>query len=99
MTAFLDLSQVYGSEEKLALYLRDLENDDGLLRVNTQFKDNGRDLLPFNPLQVSMCATRRRVTNDNNATEVPCFIAGKSFLKITHFNNMMHLLMSAVEAI
>ncbi|XP_041816212.1 eosinophil peroxidase isoform X1 [Chelmon rostratus] len=76
LTAFLDLSQVYGSEDKLAQYLRNLESNDGLLRVNTEFKDNGRELLPFHPLQVNMCATRKRVTNDTNAREVPCFIAG-----------------------
>lgn len=76
LTAFLDLGQVYGSEEKLALSLRDLKNDGGLMRVNTEFRDNGRELLPFHPLQVQMCATRRRVTNDTNAKEVPCFIAG-----------------------
>uniref|UniRef100_A0A4W6C7H9 Myeloid-specific peroxidase n=1 Tax=Lates calcarifer TaxID=8187 RepID=A0A4W6C7H9_LATCA len=76
LTAFLDLGQVYGSEEKLALFLRDLKNDGGLMRVNTEFRDNGRELLPFHPLQVQMCATRRRVTNDTNAKEVPCFIAG-----------------------
>ncbi|TNM91909.1 hypothetical protein fugu_018921 [Takifugu bimaculatus] len=76
LTAFLDLSQVYGSEEKLALYLRDLTNDGGLLRVNPEFRDNGRELLPFHPLNVNMCATRKRVTNDTNAREVPCFIAG-----------------------
>nr|XP_057912936.1 eosinophil peroxidase [Doryrhamphus excisus]XP_057912946.1 eosinophil peroxidase [Doryrhamphus excisus] len=75
LTAFLDLGQVYGSEEKLALSLRDL-NSEGLLRVNSEFRDNGRELLPFHPLQVKMCATRRRVTNDTNAREVPCFIAG-----------------------
>ncbi|KAM9841489.1 eosinophil peroxidase [Aulostomus maculatus] len=76
LTAFLDLGQVYGSEEKLALSLRDLSNDNGLLLVNSEFRDNGRELLPFHPLQVNMCATRRRVTNDTNAREVPCFIAG-----------------------
>ncbi|XP_028273018.1 eosinophil peroxidase [Parambassis ranga] len=76
LTAFLDLGQVYGSEEKLALNLRNLSSDSGLLRVNTQFRDNGRELLPFHPLQVQMCATRRRVTNNTNAREVPCFIAG-----------------------
>ncbi|XP_037122440.1 eosinophil peroxidase isoform X1 [Syngnathus acus] len=75
LTAFLDLSQVYGSEPKLALSLRDL-NSDGLMRVNDRFTDNGRELLPFHPLQVNMCATRKRVTNDPNATEVPCFIGG-----------------------
>ncbi|CAG5867394.1 unnamed protein product [Menidia menidia] len=76
LTAFLDLGQVYGSEEKLALYLRNLSSDDGLLRVNTNFTDSGRELLPFHPMQVQMCATRRRITNDTNAKEVPCFIAG-----------------------
>ncbi|XP_023262245.1 eosinophil peroxidase-like [Seriola lalandi dorsalis] len=76
LTAFLDLGQVYGSEEKLARDLRDLTNNNGLLRVNTEFRDNGRELLPFHPMQVQMCATRRRITNDTNAREVPCFIAG-----------------------
>ncbi|XP_026029758.1 eosinophil peroxidase [Astatotilapia calliptera] len=76
LTAFLDLSQVYGSEDKLALTLRNLTDDGGLLRVNTEFRDNGRELLPFHSLQVQMCATRKRVTNDTNAREIPCFIAG-----------------------
>ncbi|XP_072311495.1 eosinophil peroxidase [Eucyclogobius newberryi] len=76
LTAFLDLGQVYGSEEKLALFLRDTENEGGLMRVNTNFKDSGRELLPFTNLEMNMCATRKRVTNDTNATEVPCFIAG-----------------------
>nr|QCY41338.1 myeloperoxidase [Channa argus] len=76
LTAFLDLSQVYGSEEKLARSLRDLKSDGGLMLVNSEFRDNGRELLPFHPLQVRMCATRKNVTNDTNAKEVPCFIAG-----------------------
>ncbi|XP_024918295.1 eosinophil peroxidase [Cynoglossus semilaevis] len=76
LTSFLDLSQVYGSEEKLALKLRDLQNDGGLLRVNTEFRDNGRELLPFSNSRENSCATRRRITNDPNAQEVPCFIAG-----------------------
>uniref|UniRef100_A0A3P9H2K3 Myeloid-specific peroxidase n=1 Tax=Oryzias latipes TaxID=8090 RepID=A0A3P9H2K3_ORYLA len=32
--------------------------DAGLMRVNTEFRDNGRELLPFHPMQVQMCATR-----------------------------------------
>ncbi|KAM6902517.1 eosinophil peroxidase [Xenentodon cancila] len=76
LTAFLDLGQVYGSEEKLALDLRNLSSDAGLLRVNTEFRDNGRELLPFHSLQVQMCATRRKITNETTAREVPCFIAG-----------------------
>lgn len=76
LTAFLDLGQLYGSEEKLALFLRDLENDGGLMRVNTRFRDSGRELLPFTNAVNNMCSTRKRVTNDPNAIEVPCFIAG-----------------------
>ncbi|XP_019938121.2 eosinophil peroxidase isoform X2 [Paralichthys olivaceus] len=76
LTAFLDLSQVYGSGDKLARDLRNLTNNDGLLRVNTNFTDNGRELLPFSPLKAEMCATRKRATNDTNAREVPCFLAG-----------------------
>uniref|UniRef100_A0AAZ3RCG4 Myeloid-specific peroxidase n=1 Tax=Oncorhynchus tshawytscha TaxID=74940 RepID=A0AAZ3RCG4_ONCTS len=76
LTAFLDLGQVYGSEEGLARDLRDLTNDGGLLRVNKQFTDNGRELLPFTKVTGNMCATRQRVTNQTNAKEVPCFIAG-----------------------
>ncbi|XP_033951148.1 eosinophil peroxidase [Pseudochaenichthys georgianus] len=76
VTAFLDLGQVYGSEELLAKYLRDPDSDGGLLRVNTEFRDIRRELLPFHPMQANMCATRRRVTNDTNAREVPCFLAG-----------------------
>ncbi|KAF3848070.1 hypothetical protein F7725_021098 [Dissostichus mawsoni] len=56
LTAFLDLGQVYGSEEQLAKSLRDPDSDGGLLRVNTEFRDNRRELLPFNPMQVNMCA-------------------------------------------
>uniref|UniRef100_A0A3P8YWF0 Myeloid-specific peroxidase n=1 Tax=Esox lucius TaxID=8010 RepID=A0A3P8YWF0_ESOLU len=78
LTAFLDLGQVYGSEEGLALLLRDLTNDGGLLRVNTEFTDNGRELLPFVKMKENMCATRQRITNETNAREVPCFIAGDS---------------------
>ncbi|KAM9820149.1 eosinophil peroxidase [Neosynchiropus ocellatus] len=78
LTSFLDLSQVYGSEEKLALSLRDLSTDEGLMLVNSEFTDNGRELLPFHPLQVNMCATRGRITNNTDAMEVPCFIAGDS---------------------
>ena len=76
LTAFLDLGQLYGSEEKLALFLRNLTSDGGLMRVNDKFRDNGRELLPFSPMMPEMCATRKRVTNDSKAQEVPCFIAG-----------------------
>ena len=76
LTAFLDLGQVYGSEEQLALDLRNLTSDGGLLRVNDKFKDNGRELLPFSPMLPEMCATRKNITKDSNAQEVPCFLGG-----------------------
>lgn len=81
------MSQVYGSEDSLARNLRDLTNDEGLMRVNTEFKDNGRELLPFNPMQARMCATRRRVTNDTNAKEVNCSFTGQSCLNNYELNN------------
>ncbi|XP_016110955.1 eosinophil peroxidase-like [Sinocyclocheilus grahami] len=76
LTAFLDAGQVYGSEDGLAKELRDLTNDGGLLRVNDQFLDNGREHLPFSNLKSKMCATRQKILNDTTLTEVPCFIAG-----------------------
>ncbi|KAI5099534.1 eosinophil peroxidase isoform 2 precursor [Silurus meridionalis] len=76
LTAYLDAGQLYGSEEKLALELRDLSNDGGLMRVNDRFKDNGRELLPFTKLNTNMCATRNRILNTTGQQEVPCFIAG-----------------------
>lgn len=77
LTAFLDAGQVYGAEDGLAKELRDLTNDGGLLRVNNQFQDNGREHLPFTNVESQMCATRRKTLNDTTLTEVPCFIAGQ----------------------
>ncbi|XP_051540923.1 eosinophil peroxidase-like [Myxocyprinus asiaticus] len=76
LTAFLDAGQVYGTEDGLAKELRDLTNDGGLLRVNNQFLDNGQEHLPFTNVQSKICATRGKILNDTNLTEVPCFIAG-----------------------
>ncbi|XP_039531388.1 eosinophil peroxidase-like isoform X3 [Pimephales promelas] len=76
LTAFLDAGQVYGAEDGLAKGLRDLTNDGGLLRVNDQFQDNGREHLPFTSVKSNMCATRGKILNDTTLIEVPCFIAG-----------------------
>ncbi|XP_068594955.1 eosinophil peroxidase-like isoform X1 [Brachionichthys hirsutus] len=76
LTAFIDASQVYGSDEEKARSLRDLSSREGLLRVNTMYNDNGRELLPFVNLDTNMCATRAAITNDSNAREVPCFVSG-----------------------
>ncbi|XP_070821340.1 eosinophil peroxidase-like isoform X2 [Chaetodon trifascialis] len=76
LTAFIDVGQVYGADDTKAIFLRDLSSNEGLLRVNTKFTDNGRELLPFSNMSVNMCATRAHITNDVNAQEVPCFVAG-----------------------
>ncbi|XP_074526405.1 eosinophil peroxidase-like [Halichoeres trimaculatus] len=76
LTAFIDLGQVYGSDDAKARFLRNLTTDQGLLRVNTEFTDRGRELLPFTNMGANMCATRARITNDVSVEEVPCFLAG-----------------------
>uniref|UniRef100_A0A8D0CUP0 Eosinophil peroxidase n=1 Tax=Sander lucioperca TaxID=283035 RepID=A0A8D0CUP0_SANLU len=76
LTAYIDAGQVYGEEDIKARFLRDLTSDKGLLRVNTQFTDNGKELLPFSSSTTNVCATRARITNNTNAQEVPCFVGG-----------------------
>ncbi|XP_041643904.1 eosinophil peroxidase-like [Cheilinus undulatus] len=76
LTSFIDLGQVYGSDDAKARFLRNLTTDEGLLRVNTEYTDNGRELLPFTSMGANMCATRARITNDVSVEEVPCFLAG-----------------------
>lgn len=77
LTAFIDAGQVYGSDDAKARLLRDLSNDKGLLRVNTEYKDKDQDMLPFST-GTNMCATRQKQTNDSSVEEVPCFLGGKS---------------------
>ena len=48
ITAFIDGSLVYGSEEERAEFLRDFESGKGLLK--TTVGDNGEILLPLNPV-------------------------------------------------
>lgn len=78
LTAFIDVGQVYAADEKLARELRDLTTDEGLMRVNERFTDNGRELLPFSGNEF-MCRNRRNITGDNSAEEVPCSLAGMYF--------------------
>ncbi|KAK2837241.1 hypothetical protein Q5P01_014453 [Channa striata] len=74
LTAFIDVGQVYGSDDVKARSLRDLTTDKGLLRVNTEYRDNGRELLPFVNSSVNICANRALITGSGQ--EVPCFLAG-----------------------
>eukprot|EP00069_Balaena_mysticetus_P000474 bmy_03555T0 len=72
LTSFVDASMVYGSEDALALRLRNQTNQLGLLAVNTRFHDNGRALLPFDNLHEDPCLLTNRTAN------IPCFLAGDS---------------------
>nr|XP_057926969.1 eosinophil peroxidase-like isoform X2 [Doryrhamphus excisus] len=76
LTSYIDAGQVYGSDDIKAQSLRNLNTDEGLLRVNTEFTDEGRELLPFTTMGANLCATRARITNDPNAEEVLCFFGG-----------------------
>ncbi|XP_059193312.1 eosinophil peroxidase-like isoform X1 [Centropristis striata] len=76
LTSFIDVGQVYGSDQSKARFLRDLTTDKGLLRVNEEHTDNGRELLPFSNMTMNACATRARITNESDVEELPCFEAG-----------------------
>uniref|UniRef100_A0A8C7Z8F6 Eosinophil peroxidase n=1 Tax=Oryzias sinensis TaxID=183150 RepID=A0A8C7Z8F6_9TELE len=76
LTSFIDAGQVYGSDEAKAQRLRDLSTEEGLMKVNPEFDDNGRALLPFTGSNASICNTRARITKDPNARELDCFLAG-----------------------
>ncbi|KAM4845078.1 myeloperoxidase [Thomomys bottae] len=70
LTAFVDASGVYGSEDPVAMKLRNLTNQLGLLAVNTRFQDNGRALMPFDSLHDDPCLLT------NRSARIPCFLAG-----------------------
>ncbi|XP_074198835.1 myeloperoxidase isoform X3 [Camelus bactrianus] len=72
LTSFVDASMVYGSEDPLAMRLRNRTNQLGLLAVNTRFQDNGRALLPFDTLHNDPCLLT------NRSAQIPCFLAGDS---------------------
>ncbi|KAK1154167.1 myeloperoxidase-like [Acipenser oxyrinchus oxyrinchus] len=76
LTSFVDASMVYGSEEPLSRKLRNLKSDLGLMAVNDEFRDDGLEFLPFNKMEMNMCATRRSATSDQSLSEVECFHAG-----------------------
>lgn len=70
LTSFVDASMVYGSEDPVAMKLRNRTNQLGLLAVNTRYKDNGRALLPFDNLHDDPCLLT------NRSVRIPCFLAG-----------------------
>ncbi|XP_039766081.1 thyroid peroxidase [Ornithorhynchus anatinus] len=73
LTSFLDASTVYGSTPALEKKLRNWTHDEGLLRVNLQFSDQGRAYLPFVSRVPSPCAQAR---DTDRAERIECFMAG-----------------------
>ncbi|XP_043574595.1 eosinophil peroxidase-like isoform X2 [Chiloscyllium plagiosum] len=75
LTAFIDVNEVYGSTDCVANKLRNLTNELGLMAVNTEYSDNGREYLPFNTISSNLCGSMGEscFTNENST---PCFIAG-----------------------
>ncbi|XP_069801210.1 myeloperoxidase-like [Dendropsophus ebraccatus] len=70
LTSYVDGSQVYGSDIKVATLLRNNTNQLGLLAVNQQFTDNGFSFLPFAVNTNDLCS------RTNQTLGVPCFLAG-----------------------
>ncbi|XP_071989626.1 myeloperoxidase-like [Engystomops pustulosus] len=70
LTSYVDGSQVYGSDIKVATMLRNNTNQLGLLAINQQFTDNGFPFLPFNGNPDDRCE------RTNQPLGVPCFLAG-----------------------
>ncbi|XP_056416737.1 myeloperoxidase-like [Hyla sarda] len=70
LTAFVDGSQVYGSELKVATALRNNTNQLGLLAVNQNFMDNSLPFLPFGEDPNDLCVQTNQILG------LPCFLAG-----------------------
>lgn len=69
LTSFIDASQVYGFEESVAEDLRDLTNDNGVLRVGATFPGK-KPLLPTVGINGMDCRRNLEESNRN------CFVAG-----------------------
>ncbi|CAH1252881.1 PXDN [Branchiostoma lanceolatum] len=69
LTSFLDASNVYGSNDLYATQIRDLTNQQGLLKGGIR-QANGKYLLPFNTELPIDC---QRGQHDS---PIPCFLAG-----------------------
>lgn len=82
-THFLDLSLVYGSDDKTADELRTKEK--GKLKINSPRSDHESALLPpgENPLG-RPCSLAREVSGINPPADIKCFAAGARY---AHFFN------------
>ncbi|XP_062887811.1 eosinophil peroxidase-like [Mobula hypostoma] len=75
ITSFLDMNELYGSTDCLANSLRNQTNELGLMAVNQEFSDNGREYLPFSTILNNSCGSIGEGC-DNGPENTPCFIAG-----------------------
>ncbi|XP_077165967.1 thyroid peroxidase [Paroedura picta] len=75
LTSFLDASTVYGSTSATESKLRNLTSKEGLLRINTQYFDKGREYLPFVDQVPSPCAQNLKA---QEVERIECFMAGDS---------------------
>ncbi|XP_060118309.1 thyroid peroxidase [Heteronotia binoei] len=75
LTSFLDASTVYGSTPAIESKLRNLTSKEGLLRINTQYFDNGHEYLPFVDRVPSPCAQNLKA---DKVERIECFMAGDS---------------------
>nr|XP_010590186.1 thyroid peroxidase isoform X2 [Loxodonta africana] len=72
LTSFLDASTVYGSSPALEKQLRNWTSEEGLLRVNRRYQNEGRAYLPF-VARRSPCAQE---PGADGAERIECFLAG-----------------------
>ncbi|XP_053142008.1 thyroid peroxidase [Hemicordylus capensis] len=75
LTSFLDASTVYGSTPAAENKLRNMTSEEGLLRINVQYFDNGREYLPFVAQVPSPCAQDPKADKEER---IECFMAGDS---------------------
>ena len=68
ITSYLDASNVYGSSHDEEEHLRDLSNNNGLLKTGILI--NGKPLLPFNK------GTPIECLKSEKESPIPCFLAG-----------------------
>ncbi|XP_068089369.1 thyroid peroxidase [Hyperolius riggenbachi] len=73
LTSFIDASTIYGSTTAVESKVRNHSSIEGLLRVNDQYSDHGRDYLPFVDDTPSLC-----LQDSVSDERIECFFAGET---------------------